>query len=95
MIQQDEVRHMAKLARLQLNEDELALYTDQLGRILDFFGELKALDTEGVPLTAHPIPVSNALREDTVRPSLPVDQALQNAPNREGDYFRVPRILEG
>lgn len=95
MIQQDEVRHMAKLARLQLNEAELALYTDQMGRILDFFDELKQLDTEGVPLTAHPIPVSNALREDVVRPSLPVDQALANAPHREGDYFRVPKILEG
>lgn len=95
MIQQDEVRHMAKLARLQLDEAEVALYTDQMGRILDFFDELKQLDTAGVPMTAHPIPVSNAFREDTVRPSLPVEQALANAPQPEGDYFRVPKILEG
>lgn len=95
MIQQDEVRHMAKLARLQLDEAEVALYTDQMGRILDFFDELKQLDTAGVPMTAHPIPVSNAFREDTVRPSLGVEKALANAPQPEGDYFRVPKILEG
>jgi aspartyl-tRNA(Asn)/glutamyl-tRNA(Gln) amidotransferase subunit C len=95
MIQKDEVRHMAKLARLKLDDAEVDLYTDQMGRILDFFEELKELDTAGVPMTAHPIPVQNAFREDVVRPSLPVEKALANAPQPEGDYFRVPKILEG
>lgn len=95
MIQQDEVRHIAKLARLQLDEQELELYTQQLGRIIGFFDELKQLDTAGVPLTAHPVPVSNAFREDHARPSLPPEQTFANAPQREGDYFRVPKILEG
>jgi aspartyl-tRNA(Asn)/glutamyl-tRNA(Gln) amidotransferase subunit C len=95
MIQQEEVRHIAKLARLQLDEQELALYTNQLGRIIDFFDELKQLDTAGVPLTAHPVPVSNAFREDRARPSLPTEETFANAPQREDDYFRVPKILEG
>lgn len=94
MIQTDDVRHIAKLARLQLDEQEVALYTDQLGRILGFFDELKQIDTAGVPVTAHPLPVSNAFREDVARPSLPVALGLANAPHREGDYFRVPKILE-
>jgi aspartyl-tRNA(Asn)/glutamyl-tRNA(Gln) amidotransferase subunit C len=94
MIQQDEVKHIAKLARLQLSEDELPRYTEQVGRILAFFDELKQLDTAGVPPTAHPIPVSNAFREDALKPSLGADRALANAPQREGDYFRVPKILE-
>jgi aspartyl-tRNA(Asn)/glutamyl-tRNA(Gln) amidotransferase subunit C len=94
MIQQDEVKHIAKLARLQLSEDELPRYTEQVGRILAFFDELKQLDTAGVPPTAHPIPVSNAFRADVLKPSLGADEALANAPQREGDYFRVPKILE-
>ena len=95
MIQQDDVRHIAKLARLQLDEQELALYTDQLGRILGFFDQLAQIDTEGVPVTAHPLPVTNAFRDDVVRPSLPLEKVLANAPQREGDAFRVPKILEG
>ena len=93
-MQPDDIQHIAKLARLQLAEPEVAAHTEQLGRILAFFDQLKQLDTTDVPLTAHPIPVSNAFREDVVRPSLPVDQALANAPHREGDAFRVPKILE-
>jgi aspartyl-tRNA(Asn)/glutamyl-tRNA(Gln) amidotransferase subunit C len=95
MIQQEEVQHIAKLARLQLEPHELEVYTGQLDRILGFFEDLSGLDTAGVPLTAHPLPVSNAFREDVVRPGLATDAALANAPQREGDYFRVPKILEG
>lgn len=94
MIQQDDVRHIAKLARLQLDEQELVTYTGQLDRILGFFDQLKQIDTEGVPVTAHPLPVSNAFRDDVARPSLPLEAALANAPQREGDAFRVPKILE-
>ena len=94
MIQQDDVRHIAKLARLRLDDAEVGVYTEQLGRILGFFDELQALDTTGVPLTAHPLPVSNAFRADEPRPSLPVEDVLANAPHREGPYFRVPKILE-
>lgn len=94
MIQEEEIRHIAKLTRLQLDDHEVEVYTQQLDRILGFFGELSAIDTTGVPLTSHPVPVSNAFREDVVRPSLPIERVMANAPRREGDYFRVPRILE-
>jgi aspartyl-tRNA(Asn)/glutamyl-tRNA(Gln) amidotransferase subunit C len=94
MLQQDDVKHIAKLSRLAVSEEELPRYTEQVGRILAFFDELKDLDTTDVPMTAHPIPVSNAFREDVVRPSLGADKVLANAPHREGDYFRVPKILE-
>lgn len=94
MIQQDDVRHIAKLARLRLDDAEVGVYTEQLGRILGFFDELKGLDTAGVPLTAHPLPVSNAFRDDVAQPSLPLERVLANAPHREGPYFRVPKILE-
>lgn len=94
MIQQDEIKHIAKLARLQLSDEELPRYTEQVGRILAFFDELKQLDTTDVPATAHPIPVNNAFRPDALKPSLGADRALLNAPQREGDYFRVPKILE-
>lgn len=94
MIQETEVRHIAKLARLRLDDAEVGGYTEQLGRILGFFDELQGIDTAGVPVTAHPLPVSNAFREDAPRPSLPVDEVLANAPHREGPYFRVPKILE-
>lgn len=95
MIQHDDVRHIAKLARLQLEESEIATYTEQLGRILAFFDQLQALDTTGVPVTAHPMPISNAFREDVARPSLPLEKALAAAQATEGDCFRVPKILEG
>lgn len=94
MIQEEEVRHIAKLARLQLADEEVVTYTGQLDRILGFFDELTAIDTTGVPVTSHPVALGDAFREDVVRPSLPVEQVLANAPQPEGDYFRVPRILE-
>lgn len=94
MIQEQDVRHIAKLARLQLADEEVAAYTDQVGRILGFFDELKAIDTAGVPLTSHPVPVTNHFRQDVVVTPPGVEAVLANAPQREGDYFRVPRILE-
>lgn len=94
MIQQEDVRHIAKLARLSLDDVEVETFTGQLGRILSFFDELAAIDTTGIPLTAHPLPVSDAFREDLPRPSLSVDDVLSGAPQREDAYFRVPKILE-
>ena len=94
MIQASEVRHIAKLARLQLADQEVEVYTEQIDRILGFFDQLAALDTSGVPPTSHPLPVANALRADVERASLGVDEVLANAPQPESDMFRVPRILE-
>lgn len=93
-ITREDVVHVAKLARLQLTDEEIDTYTRQLDDILDHAARVDGLDTEGVDPTAHPIPLANVLREDTVRPSLDRDEVLAQAPSAEDGYFRVPRILE-
>jgi aspartyl-tRNA(Asn)/glutamyl-tRNA(Gln) amidotransferase subunit C len=92
-ISRDDVAHVAHLARLELSDDELETYTEQLGAILDHAQDVAALDTSGVPPTAHPLPLENVLRDDVVRPSLGRDEVLSQAPAAEGAFFRVPRIL--
>jgi aspartyl-tRNA(Asn)/glutamyl-tRNA(Gln) amidotransferase subunit C len=89
----EEVAHVARLARLRLSEEELERFTDQLGAVLDHARDVEALDTHGVPPTAHPLPLVNVLREDEVRPSLDREEVLAQAPAVEADRFRVPRIL--
>ncbi len=92
MITPKDVEHVAKLARLALSEEEKRLYTEQLGRILDLFGQLNEVDTEGVEPMSHPIPVVNVLREDTVKTPSGHELLLSTAPEREGAYFKVPKI---
>jgi aspartyl-tRNA(Asn)/glutamyl-tRNA(Gln) amidotransferase subunit C len=92
-ISREDVAHVAHLARLELSDDELETYTEQLGAILDHAQDVAALDTSGVPPTAHPLPLENVLRADVVRPSLDRDEVLAQAPAAEGAFFRVPRIL--
>lgn len=94
MIDAATVRHVARLARLDLDEGELEAQTEQLGRILQFFDEMNAVDTAGVAPTAHPFPVANALREDRPGSSLPREDLLSGAPQPEAGMFRVPKILE-
>ena len=89
-----EVRHVASLAKLALAEAELARVGRELNRILEYFAELQQLDTTEVPLTSHAVPLVNVYREDEVAPSLPVEAAVQNAPDGVEGYFRVPRIVE-
>ena len=67
---------------------------DQLNRILDYVDQLNEVDTEGLEPLAHPLPLSNVFREDVPTPSLPVDAALQNAPNRLADFFGVPAVFD-
>lgn len=88
-----EVRKVARLARLDLPEADLALMQQQLSAILDYVDLLKQLDTDGVEPLAHPLPVRNVFRDDDPRPSLSVDEALRNAPARAGDYFAVPAVF--
>lgn len=90
----DDVRHVAKLARLDFNEDEVARFTKDLGDILEHASKIAELDLAGVEPTAHPIKLENVWRRDEVRPSLAPEQALANAPAAEENKFRVPRILE-
>jgi aspartyl-tRNA(Asn)/glutamyl-tRNA(Gln) amidotransferase subunit C len=89
-ISRDEVVHVAKLARLELTDDELERFAGQLNAILEAVGKVSELDLADVEPTLHPLELSNVLAEDEPRPSLSVDEALANAPDREGGAFRVP-----
>ncbi len=89
-----DIAKVAKLARLSLTEEQLELYGAQLDQILDHAERIQAMPTEGVPPTSHPFPMTNAFRDDEVTPSLDRDEVLQQAPDVEGGYFRVPRILD-
>jgi aspartyl-tRNA(Asn)/glutamyl-tRNA(Gln) amidotransferase subunit C len=89
----DDVRKVAQLARLELPEEKIATYTGQLERILDYVAHLEQVDTEGVPPTTRAVEVVNVSREDTVQPTPVREDLLALAPQREGDFFRVPQIL--
>ena len=88
-----DVEHVAQLARLELSDEEIDALTAELGVILDHAAQVSALDTHGVPPTAHPLPLVNVLRPDEPRPGLPRDELLGEAPAAEDHRFRVPRIL--
>jgi aspartyl-tRNA(Asn)/glutamyl-tRNA(Gln) amidotransferase subunit C len=89
-----DVEHVAKLARLDLSDDEIARLRAQLAQILEHAARVGEVAAADVPPTASPIPRANVYRDDVPEPSLPVDEALRNAPERDGDRFRVPRIAE-
>ena len=93
-ISREDVEHVARLARLALTPDEVEQLTGELGVILDHAGDVSALDLGDVEPTAHPLPLVNVLRPDTVRATLDRDEVLAAAPAAEGGRFRVPRILD-
>lgn len=93
-LERKDVEHVARLARLELSERELALYTRQLGDILKYIEKLDQADTSGVEPLAHAAAPGNVFREDSVGPSLPAEKALEQAPDADGRFFRVPRIIE-
>jgi aspartyl-tRNA(Asn)/glutamyl-tRNA(Gln) amidotransferase subunit C len=90
----EQVRWVATLARLELSEADLAEMTRQLSAILDYVDQLKNVPTAGVEPLAHPIDIHNVFRPDESAPSLSVDDALSNAPDRQGDFFGVPAVLD-
>lgn len=89
-----DVEYLAHLARIQLSPEEIRRFTGELTEILGHVEKLKGLNTEGVPPTSHVLSLSNVFREDRVRPSLGPGEALANAPDKEGPFFRVPKIIE-
>jgi aspartyl-tRNA(Asn)/glutamyl-tRNA(Gln) amidotransferase subunit C len=89
-----EVDHVARLSRLALTDPEKERMRRELDGILSYIGKLRALDTEGVPPTSHAVPMTNVMREDEPRPSLSQDEMLANAPDRSGEFVRVPKIIE-
>ena len=92
-----DIRHVARLARLALTDDEIATFGPQLGSLMAHVDALAQLDTENVPATAQVVPSRNVQRDDAVRPEtmLSREAALSNAPQAQGPYFRVPRIIAG
>ena len=94
MISRDEVQHVARLARLHLTDEEAERMREQLDAILAYIDKLRELDVEGVEPTAHAVPLVNVMRDDVLAPCLPQEAALANAPDRAGEFFRVPRIIE-
>jgi aspartyl-tRNA(Asn)/glutamyl-tRNA(Gln) amidotransferase subunit C len=87
------VRHVAKLARLDLDTAHVNKYSAQLESILGYVATIGRPDVAGVEPMAHAVPLSNVLRDDVVEPSLPVEQVLQNAPDADGPFFKVPKIF--
>ncbi len=89
-----DVEYIARLARLKLDEGEKVLFGEQLNHILGYMDKLSELDTTQITPTAHVLALTNVLREDQVQASLPVDLALEEAPDRAEGYFRVPKVIE-
>lgn len=89
-----EVEHIAHLSRLSISEKEKEKFSQQLGSILGYVKKLDELDASGIEPTSHVIEMSNVMREDSLKPSLSKDEALMNAPDRTGDFYRVPKIIE-
>jgi aspartyl-tRNA(Asn)/glutamyl-tRNA(Gln) amidotransferase subunit C len=89
-ITKEEVLHVARLARLALTDEEIERLTEELGAILDAVGVVAELDLADVPPTSHPLDLVNVWDEDEPRPALSLDEVFANAPDRDGDHFRVP-----
>jgi len=93
-LSREEVLHIARLARVDLTEEEITRFSEQLSNLLENFEVLQQVDTTDVPPTAQSVALQSVMREDKVTPSLPPDDILANAPRREGDCFRVRAVLE-
>ena len=87
------LRHIARLSRLHLTEEELKFFETQVAQILSFIDKLKEVDVEGVEPTSHPLSLSNVFRADEVKPSIPIEDFLKNAPRARGRFFEVPKII--
>jgi aspartyl-tRNA(Asn)/glutamyl-tRNA(Gln) amidotransferase subunit C len=93
-LSREEVLHIARLARVALTEEEITRMSEQLSNLLEHFEVLQKVNTEGVEPTAQSVTLQSVMRKDEVRPSLPPEDVLANAPRREGDCFRVRAVLE-
>ncbi len=92
MISTEEVKHVAKLARLELTEEEVNKYSQQLGSILEYVEQMNEIDTTGIEPMPHAIPVYNVMREDIVKYEQTKEEMMANAPFEEDGFFRVPKI---
>lgn len=88
-----DVEHIAWLAHIEVSDQEKALFTEQFNEILDYFKKIDEVDTEGVEPTYHVLDLKNVSRRDKTEPSLPVEEALKNAPKRDKTFIKAPRIV--
>ncbi|MEG1503004.1 MAG: Asp-tRNA(Asn)/Glu-tRNA(Gln) amidotransferase subunit GatC [Enterococcus sp.] len=93
-INEEQVKHVAKLAKLSFSDDELAGFTDQLGKIIDMVEQLEAVDTEGVPFTSNVSASINVMREDVAAPGWSRDELMENVPESEDGFIKVPAIID-
>ncbi|MCZ7399230.1 MAG: Asp-tRNA(Asn)/Glu-tRNA(Gln) amidotransferase subunit GatC [Candidatus Methanoperedens sp.] len=96
MIAKKDLEHIAWLSRLELSEEDMEKYTPRLNSVLDYFGELDEVDTEGVEPTYHVLPINNVFREDEINApakSLTQEEALSNAPKKQDGFFKAPRMM--
>ena len=94
-VSRKDVEHIAELARLKFSEEELNNFTGQLNEILTYVEKLNEFDTENVEPLSHPVEGSNVFREDDVKPSIPTEEALKNAPEKDEQFFHVPKVIGG
>lgn len=92
MITKEDVKHVAKLARLELTEEEIDKYSTQLGSILEYVQQMNEVDTTGIEPMPHAIPLTNVMREDVVKYEQTKEELMKNAPYEEDGFFRVPKI---
>ena len=94
-VNRKDVEHIAELARLKFNEEELENFTNQLNEILTYVEKLNELDTENVEPLSHPVENNNVFRDDIVKPSIQKNEALKNSPENDENFFRVPKVIGG
>ena len=87
------VRHVSKLSRIALTDGQVGVFGSQLASVIRYFDKLSELDTEGVEPMAHPLDLHNVLADDTLADGLTPSEALANAPERDGDFFKVPKVI--
>lgn len=94
-VTKQDVEYIAELAKLEYTEEEKEKFTAQFNTILEYIDKLNELNTDDVEPLSHVIELSNVVREDEVKPSLPIEEALKNAPSKTGSFFKVPKVIGG
>ena len=89
-----DLKHIARLSRLHLSDEEIQFFESQVSQILSFVDKLKEVNVDGVEPTSHPLSLSNVFRNDDVKPSMPIEEFLKTAPRARGKFFEVPKIIE-
>lgn len=93
-VSKEEIIKIAKLSKLKFNDEEIEKFTSQFNEILEYMAKLNELDTENVQPLSHPLEVTNVMRDDKLMPSIETKKALQNAPDSDEQYFKVPKVIK-